>query len=72
MSLGLSFEVSKAQATPVSALCLMLVDQDVPTQLLTQQHVCLPAAMLSAAGMAMNSKTPEVALVMGFVTTIEK
>jgi hypothetical protein len=32
---------------PVSSLYLTLVDQDVSSQLLLQNHACLPAGMLS-------------------------
>ncbi|KRX33252.1 hypothetical protein T09_4325 [Trichinella sp. T9] len=30
---------------PVSSLCLLLVDQDVSSQLLLQCHACLPACL---------------------------
>lgn len=34
MSLGMGFEVSKAQFIPISFLCFLLVDKDVSSQLL--------------------------------------
>lgn len=46
VSLEVSFQVSKVTTFPVSSLCLFLVDQEVSSQLLPQDHVCLPTDML--------------------------
>ena len=54
MSLGADFEVSKSQS-----LNLMLVDQDVSSQLLLHSHASLPAAMLPAMTVMDSSEPSE-------------
>jgi hypothetical protein len=41
-----ALEFQNSMPFPVSFLCLMLVDEDMNSQLLCLCHVCLPGAML--------------------------
>ena len=50
---GQVLRFSKMTPFPLIPPCLLLLDQDISSQLLIQHHACLPAAMLPAV-MIMN------------------
>lgn len=58
MLLWVCLEVSKGMCHSQLALCLLLVDKDVSSQLVLEHHACLPVAMLPPM-MAMDSNPLE-------------